>query len=220
MLSTSLIHYNKKITVTLPVSFSSIMKDLSFSKFQLLCENQRMILSESLSDQVIDIYKNEDKTSLNRCLVLIIKHNIEIFNSNINYYLLDGKELDNELIEIIFNDNEVPISTKVTMIKAVWPSISEVFWDNITINNEILLPLIPHFSEDSIKLSFFTHALENGQLITKVIENCLHYFKNTNYNLITNRSRRAKIPSTDENIRLLNLLKSYDYISSFSNNGE
>ncbi|HED2544469.1 YobI family P-loop NTPase [Raoultella planticola] len=210
----------RKITATLPISIASIDKNLPFQKFLILCKNKRVILSVSLFEQIINIYIDEGRSELNACLALIIRYNIEIFIRDINSYLLDGEELDYELIEIILNDSDVSVSTKVAIINTVWSTISDSFWNNIAISNEILFSLIPQLTKDSIRLSFFVHALENSPLSSGKIESYLNSFKNIDYHLITNRSKRAKIPATAENIRLLKQLESCGFISSFKNNSD
>lgn len=210
----------RRIIAILPITIESIDENLPFQKLLILCEDGRIILSESLFDQIINTYRSEGRTELNTCLALIIRHNNEIFLSNINYYLLDNEECDFGLIEIILNDNEVSISTKVAIIDKVWSSISDSFWDNIVISKETLFLLLPQLSKDSIKLSFFVHAMQNSHPSSEKIENCLNSFKNAEYRLITNRSKRAKLPATTENIKLLERLESFRFISSFRNHND
>ncbi|MDO8235840.1 hypothetical protein Q5738_19990 [Citrobacter werkmanii] len=205
----------KKIIATLSIKIQSVGKNISFQKLLILCKNDRVILSESLFEQVINIYKSEGGLELNKCLALIIRNNIDIFHKNIDYYLLDGEEFDHELIEIIMNDAGIPESTKISIINTAWPVISDTFLQNISINIKTLYKLIPQITKDSIKLPFFIYALENSEPHEKTIEYCLSSFQSSNYSLITNRSKRAKLKVKVENIRLLELLESHSFISSF-----
>lgn len=210
----------RRITSSLPINLKLIDKDLPFQKFLILCENKRIILSESLFEQIANTYKDENKSELNKCLSLIIQYNIDVFSLDINYYLFADEEFNCELVEIILNNRGIPTSTKVTIINTVWPSISDTFWDNVAINDEILFSLIPQLSKNNIKLSFFIYALENSEPDSEKIECCLNSFQNANYCLITNRSKRAKLPVTAENIKLLELLESCRFISSFKNHSD
>ncbi|MBO1929056.1 hypothetical protein J4731_08380 [Providencia rettgeri] len=69
--------YAQLISV-LPISIEKLISDLPLTKFKILCTNNRVLLSETLYEDILSTYVDERRKDLNECLFLIIKHNIII----------------------------------------------------------------------------------------------------------------------------------------------
>lgn len=208
------------IVKTLPIKIDGIDSDLSFSRFKILCENNRVELSDGLFKDAVRIYNKIDGVDLKKCLALIAKNNIDVFVEGMDEYLdIDG-EFDIELIELILNDSEVMLEVKLSIINLIWPNFRDVFFDYISLRKDINMKLIPMLTNDRIRLEFFNYLLEFDELSSEFIVNTLNSFVTKEYSLVADITKRAKLSITTGNISLLELLVKCHFISSFKNRGE
>lgn len=211
--------YAQLISV-LPVSIDQAVSDLPLTKFKALCDSNRVLLSEALYKDVLSIYEGQRRKGLNECLSLMIRNNVAVFESNIEFYLQDDEDFDNELIELVLNDEDIALTTKVSIIDIIWPHYTNSFFDHISVNSKISMALLLNVSEDDTRLVFLNHLLEFEKLPFEYINRALMAFVSEEYNLIADKTKRAKVLKTEGNEILLKYLTHCYFISSYKDKGE
>ncbi|EGG4958973.1 hypothetical protein NZQ97_003396 [Salmonella enterica] len=203
----------------LPVSIDQAIIDLPMQKFKVLCTCNRVALSQTLFENLLSLYEGQRRKGLNECLSLIIKHNIDIFEKNIEFYLEDEESFDNELIELLLNDDDIALKTKVLIIDIIWPHYTDAFFDHISLKHRINMELLLNVSEDDTKLLFLNYLSEFEKLSHGYIVRALRTFVSEEYNLITDSSKRAKVLKSVTNENLLKYLVKSHFISSYRDKG-
>lgn len=211
--------YAKLISV-LPVSIDQVISDLPLTKFKALCDSNRVLLSEALYEDVLSIYEGQRRKGLNECLSLMIRNNLAVFESNIEFYLQDDEDFDNELIELVLNDDDISLTTKVSIIDIIWPHYTNSFFDHISVNSKVSMALLLNVSEDGTRLVFLKHLLEFEELPFEYINRALMAFVSEEYNLIADKTKRAKVLKTEGNEILLKYLTHCYFISSYKDKGK
>ena len=211
--------YAQLISV-LPVSIDQAVSDLPLTKFKALCDSNRVLLSEALYKDVLSIYEGQRRKGLNECLSLMIRNNVAVFESNIEFYLQDDEDFDNELIELVLNDDDIALTTKVSIIDIIWPHYTDSFFDHISVNSKNSMALLLNVSEDDTRLVFLNHLLEFEKLPFEYINRALMAFVSEEYNLIADKTKRAKVLKTEGNEILLKYLTHCYFISSYKDKGE
>ncbi len=204
----------------LPMNIDQVISDLPLAKFKALCTNNRILLSEMLYENVLSTYEGQRRNDLNECLSLIIKHNVAVFENNIEFYLKDEDDVDNELIELLLNDDDIALNTKVAIIDIIWPYYTDNLFDHISLNSRVNMALLLNITEDDTRLVFLNHLLEFEVLPHEYINRALRSFVSEEYNLIADNTKRAKVLKTDGNEVLLKYLRQCHFISSYKDNGE
>ncbi|HGE3727678.1 TPA: hypothetical protein ACGKQY_005005, partial [Escherichia coli] len=211
--------YAQLISV-LPVSIDQVISDLPLTKFKALCESNRVLLSETLYEDVLSIYEGQRRKGLNECLSLMIRNNLAVFENNIEFYLQDDEDFDNELIELVLNDDDIELTTKVSIINVLWPHYTNSFFDHISLNSKVSIALLLNVSEDDTRLVFLNHLLECEELPFEYINRALMAFVSEEYNLIADKTKRAKVHKTEGNEILLKYLTHCYFISSYKDKGK
>ncbi|WP_272671163.1 YobI family P-loop NTPase [Providencia sp. PROV138] len=211
--------YAQLISV-LPISIEKLISDLPLTKFKILCTNNRVLLSETLYEDILSTYVDERRKDLNECLFLIIKHNIIIFEDNIEFYLKDDDDLDNGLIELLLNNDEIVLNTKVQIINTIWSYYSVNFFDHISLNKAANMAILLNITEDEIRLACLNYHLEFEEPSHEDITRALRSFVSKEYNLIADDTKRAKVLKTDSNESLLEHLRVCQFISSYKDKGK
>ncbi|HCO0542708.1 TPA: hypothetical protein N6762_004707, partial [Escherichia coli] len=211
--------YAQLISV-LPVSIDKVISDLPLTKFKALCESNRVLLSEALYEDVLSIYEGQRRKGLNECLSLMIRNNLAVFENNIEFYLQDDEDFDNELIELVLNDDDIELTTKVSIINVLWPHYTNSFFDHISLNSKVSIALLLNVSEDDTRLVFLNHLLECEELPFEYINRALMAFVSEEYNLIADKTKRAKVHKTEGNEILLKYLTHCYFISSYKDKGK
>ncbi|MFJ5334874.1 P-loop NTPase fold protein [Pectobacterium sp. CHL-2024] len=211
--------YAQLISV-LPVNIDQAISDLPLTKFKALCDSNRVLLSEALYEDVLSIYEGQRRKGLNKCLSFMIRNNVAVFESNIEFYLQDDEDFDNELIELVLNDDDIALTTKVSIIDIIWPHYINSFFDHISVNSKISMALLLNVSEDDTRLVFLNHLLEFEELPFEYINRALMAFVSEEYNLITDKTKRAKVLKTEGNEILLKYLTHCYFISSYKDKGK
>lgn len=211
--------YAQLISV-LPVSIDKVISDLPLTKFKALCESNRVLLSEALYEDVLSIYEGQRRKGLNECLSLMIRNNLAVFENNIEFYLQDDEDFDNELIELVLNDDDIELTTKVSIINVLWPHYTNSFFDHISLNSKVSIALLLNVSEDDTRLVFLNHLLECEELPFEYINRALMAFVSEEYNLIADKTKRAKVHKTEGNEILLKYLTHCHFISSYKDKGK
>lgn len=204
----------------LPISIEKLISDLPLTKFKMLCTNNRVLLSETLYDDILSTYVDERRKDLNECLFLIIKHNITVFEDNIEFYLKDDDGFNNGLIELLLNDDEIVLNTKVQIINTIWSYYTVNFFDHISLNKAANMAILLNITEDEIRLACLNYHLEFEEPSHEDITRALRSFVSKEYNLIADDTKRAKVPKTDSNESLLEHLKVCQFISSYKDKGK
>lgn len=211
--------YAQLISV-LPISIDQLISDLSLTKFKMLCTNNRVLLSETLYEDILSTYIDERRKDLNECLFLIIKHNITVFEENIELYLKDDDGFNNGLIELLLNDDEIVLNTKIQIINTIWSHYAVNFFDHISLNKTANMAILLNITEDEIRLSCLNYHLEFEKPSHEDITRALRSFVSKEYNLIADDTKRAKVLKTDSNESLLEHLKVCQFISSYKDKGK
>lgn len=211
--------YAQLISV-LPISIDQLISDLSLTKFKMLCTNNRVLLSETLYEDILSTYIDERRKDLNECLFLIIKHNITVFEENIEFYLKDDDGFNNGLIELLLNDDEIVLNTKIQIINTIWSHYAVNFFDHISLNKAANMAILLNITEDEIRLSCLNYHLEFEKPSHEDITRALRSFISKEYNLIADDTKRAKVLKTDSNESLLEHLKVCQFISSYKDKGK
>ncbi len=211
--------YAQLISV-LPISIDQLVSDLPLEKFKVLCANNRVLLSETLYEDILSTYVDERRKDLNECLFLILKHNIIIFEDNIEFYLKDDDGFDNGLIELLLNDDEIVLNTKIQIINTIWSYYTVNFFDHISLNKEANMAILLNITEDEIRLACLNYHLEFEEPSHEGITRALRSFVSNEYNLIADDTKRAKVLKTDSNESLLEHLKVCQFISSYKDKGK
>lgn len=204
----------------LSVKIEQAIDDLPLQKFKSLCTFDKVLLSKDLYEDLLTIYEEQRRKGLNECLSLIIKHNIGIFEKNIDFYLEDDEDFDNELIELLLNDEDIALDVKVSIIDSIWPHYNNTFFEHVSINTRVSKELLLKVTDDKKRLVFLNHLLEFEELPHEFITLALMSFVAEEYNLITETSKRAKVTKSDSNELLLQYLTQRHYISSFREKGK
>ncbi|MFP2405421.1 hypothetical protein ACLEVJ_21175 [Enterobacter ludwigii] len=211
--------YAQMVSV-LSVKIEQAIDELPLQKFKSLCTFDKVSLSKGLYEDLLTIYEGQRHTGLNECLSLIIKHNIGIFEKNIDFYLKEDEDFDNELIELLFNDEDIALDSKVAIIDIIWPHYSDTFFEHVSIKARVNKNLLLKVAEDDKRLVFLNHLLESEELPHDFITRALMSFVAEEYNLLTEKSKRAKVSKSDSNELLLHYLTQRHYISSYRDKGQ